>query len=345
MKSIKKIAASVSVLIGVFILLFFLFYLLGDPTDLIAGQNADIKTKEAIKKELGLHLNSIDRMMMLANDYSPISIYKKEEYAKKKISGIAIGKNELLVIKWPYLGISFHSKKPVAELVANAFPATALLALTSLFFAIFLGIPLGILAALKQSGKIDKIILTVTSIGISAPSFFLSILIAYLFGFLLHAYSGLDFIGSMYRYNAMTGFRQLDLKNLFLPAVSLGIRPLTIIVQMTRSSVLDVLQMEYIKTAKSKGLTRRKIITQHILPNAINPVITSISGWLAELLAGAFFVEYIFGWQGMGLLTIGALERLDFPVVFACILFSAFLFIIITHLTDLFYTLFDPRIK
>ena len=181
-------------------------------------------------------------------------------------------------------------------------------------------------------------------LGISAPSFFMGIVIAYIFGFVLSDYTGLHMTGSLYDTDPFLG-RQLQLQNLILPAVTLGIRPLAIITQLTRSSMLDVLNQDYIRTAYAKGLSKRKVIWKHSLRNALNPVITAVTGWFAELLAGAFFVEYIFGWKGIGKVTVDALEKLDFPVVMGSVLISSFFFIIVNMLADLLYGVVDPRVR
>jgi len=160
----------------------------------------------------------------------------------------------------------------------------------------------------------------------------------------LSDYTGLHMTGSLFDYDAFRG-KQLQLSNLVLPAITLGIRPLAIITQLTRSAMLDVLQQDYIRTAYAKGLSRGAVIFNHALRNALNPVVTAITGWFAELLAGAFFVEYIFGWKGIGKITVDALEKLDFPVVMGSVLVTALFFIIVNILADILYTIIDPRIK
>jgi peptide/nickel transport system permease protein len=182
-------------------------------------------------------------------------------------------------------------------------------------------------------------------IGISAPSFFMGIIIAYLFGFVLSDWTGLHISGSWYDVDDVTGQKRLTFQNLILPAITLGIRPLAIITQLTRSAMLDVLDQDYIRTAYAKGLSKRKVIWKHGLRNALNPVITAVTGWFAELLAGAFFVEYIFGWQGMGKVTVDALEKLDYPVVMGSVLVAAVFFILINILADILYGVVDPRVK
>jgi peptide/nickel transport system permease protein len=150
--------------------------------------------------------------------------------------------------------------------------------------------------------------------------------------------------GSLYETDPFSG-RYLELKNLILPAFTLGIRPMAIIAQLTRTSMLDVLKQDYMRTAKAKGLSSSTLIWKHALRNAMNPIITAITGWFAELLAGAFFVEYIFGWRGIGKMTVEALEKLDFPVVMGTVLLSSCFFILINVLADLLYALVDPRIR
>ncbi|HUQ97524.1 MAG TPA: ABC transporter permease, partial [Chitinophagaceae bacterium] len=145
--------------------------------------------------------------------------------------------------------------------------------------------------------------------------------------------------------DALTGEKKLSLQNLFLPAITLGIRPLAIITQLTRSSMLDILDQDFIRTAYAKGLSKQTVIWRHALRNALNPVITAVTGWFAELLAGAFFVEYIFGWRGIGKITVDALEKLDFPVVMGSVLVSAAFFILINILADILYGLIDPRVR
>ena len=158
-------------------------------------------------------------------------------------------------------------------------------------------------------------------------------------------YTGLNLTGSWFDIDETTGQRYLTLQNLILPAITLGIRPLAIITQLTRSSMLDVLNQDYIRTAYAKGLSRRTVVFKHALRNALNPVITAITGWFAELLAGAFFVEYIFGWKGIGKVTVDALDKLDYPVVMGSVLFSAAFFILINILADILYGVVDPRVR
>jgi peptide/nickel transport system permease protein len=309
------------------------------------GQTGDASTQAAIRKELYLDQPRWKQFLFYLNDVSPLSTYSNSEIRERGIRGIFIGGERKLVLKLPYLRTSYQTKKPVASILMEALPGTLLLAITAMMIAVFIGIPLGMLAALKQNTWIDSTAIFSSIIGISAPSFFMGIIIAYVFGFVLSDWTGLHITGNWYALDIETGEKRLSLQNLVLPAITLGIRPLAIITQLTRSAMLDVLDQDYIRTAYAKGLSRRAVIWKHALPNALNPVITAITGWFAELLAGAFFIEYIFGWQGIGKVTVNALEKLDFPVVMGSVLVSATIFILINILADILYGVIDPRVR
>jgi peptide/nickel transport system permease protein len=278
------------------------------------------------------------------NDVSPVSVYSKSDIEKKQLKGFFWGSSTKVGIKLPYLRRSYQSKKDVSQVLLEALPGTILLAVAAMLLATILGILLGVLAAVKQNTWMDTSSVFASVLGISAPSFFMGIVLAYLFGFVLSEYTGLHMTGSLFSMDPFTG-RQLQLRNLILPAITLGIRPLAIITQLTRSAMLDILDQDYIRTAYAKGLTQKAVIFRHALRNALNPVITAITGWFAELLAGAFFVEYIFGWKGIGKVTVDALEKLDFPVVMGSVLITATFFILVNILADLLYGIVDPRVR
>jgi len=308
------------------------------------GQRADASTRENIRKELYLDQPKWKQFILYLNDVSPVSIQTRQEIDKKHLQGIFIGGNTKFGIKIPYLRRSYQTKKDVWALLMEALPRTILLAVAAIFIATCIGIPLGMLAAVKKNTWMDTSAIFVSVLGISAPSFFMGIIIAYVFGFILSDYTGLHMTGSLFDTDPFAG-RQLQLQNLVLPAFTLGIRPLAIIAQLTRGAMLDVLNQDYIRTAYAKGLSAGTVIWKHALRNALNPVITAITGWFAELLAGAFFVEYIFGWQGIGKVTVDALVKLDFPVVMGSVLITSFFFIIINMLADVLYGLADPRVR
>ena len=167
----------------------------------------------------------------------------------------------------------------------EALPGTLILAVAAMILATIGGVSLGVLAAIKKGTWMDTSAIFTSVLGISAPSFFMAIVIAYLFGFVLSQYTGLPLTGSLFVTDAFAG-RQLQLRNLVLPAITLGIRPMAIIAQLTRGSLLDVLNQDYIRTAYAKGLSSGVVVWKHALRNALNPVITAITGWFAEMLAG-----------------------------------------------------------
>jgi ABC-type dipeptide/oligopeptide/nickel transport system permease component len=338
----KKILYGLLVLAGVVVLVFFLFQGFGDPSRLVMGQSGDSTTLANIKKELYLDQPKWKQFVYYLNDVSPICLHSKAEREKKNLKGIFIGK---LGLKVPYLRKSYQSKRDVWSILMQALPGTLMLAIAAMFIAILIGIPLGVMAAVKQNTWLDTSAVFSSIVGISAPSFFMGIIMVYLFGFVLSDWTGLHIAGSWMTIDDVTGERRLSLQNIILPAITLGIRPLAIITQLTRSSMLDVLDQDYIRTAYAKGLSRRTVIWKHGLRNALNPVITAVTGWFAELLAGAFFVEYIFGWQGIGKVTVDALEKLDYPVVMGAVLVSATFFIVINILADILYGVVDPRVR
>lgn len=342
---IKKLLQGLLVLIGVIILVFFLFQGFGDPTRLVMGQSGDASTQAAIRKELNIDQPKWKQFVFYLNDVSPLSVHTKEEIAGKNLKGVFIGGDTKFGLKLPYLRTSYQTKKPVTAVLMQALPGTLILAVAAMFLAVLIGIPLGVVAAVKQNTWLDTTAVFSSIIGISAPSFFIGIIIAYIFGFVLSDWTGLHITGNWYDLDVNTGEKKLTLQNLILPAITLGIRPLAIITQLTRSAMLDVLDQDYIRTAYAKGLSRTRVIWKHALRNALNPVITAVTGWFAELLAGAFFIEYIFGWQGIGKITVDALEKLDFPVVMGSVLISASFFILINIIADILYGVIDPRVR
>lgn len=343
----RRIRYSLLVLWGVVTLVFFLFNVLpADPARLIMGNRTDHATYENVRHEMNLVRPMWQRYLVYINDLLPISINEKTAAEQQKyhyLQLFPVSSSKCLVIKSPYLGRSYRTKREVTAVLGDTLPGTAILAITAMVFATFFGILLGVLAAVKKGTWVDTSAIAASVTGISMPSFFAGLIIVFVFGYLLHDYTGLNMTGSLWEYDPFTG-KHLVLKNLILPAFALGIRPLAIITQLTRSSLLDVLSQDYIRTAYSKGLSRVKVVFRHALPNALNPVITAVSGWLAELLAGSFFIEYIVGWKGVGRVTVDALDKFDFPLVMGSVLLTATVFIIVNLLTDLLYGWLDPRV-
>jgi peptide/nickel transport system permease protein len=342
---LKKTLYSLLVLLGVVVLVFIMFQGIGDPAKMIMGQTGDKKTMDNIRKDLYLDQPKWKQFVLYLNDLSPICIHSREDIEKKQLRGWFTGGETRFGLKVPYLRSSYQTKQEVGAMLMEALPGTLLLAFAAMLFATVIGIFLGVVAAVKKGSWMDTTAVFSSIAGISAPSFFMAIIIAYLFGVVLSDYTGLNHTGSWFDIDEVTGERYLTLKNLVLPAFTLGIRPLAVITQLTRSSMLDVLNQDYIRTAYAKGLSMRLVIFRHAIRNALNPVITAITGWFAELLAGTFFIEYIFGWKGVGKLTVDALEKLDYPVVMGSVLMSACIFIFINLLSDLLYAAVDPRVS
>ena len=341
---LRRLRYSLLVLWGVVTLVFFMFNVLpADPARLIMGQRTDVASLQNARKALRLDDPLYLRYLRYLNELSPVGLVEVEEY-KGCLHLIGVGSGSCIAIKWPSMGRSYRTQKEVGAVLMEALPGTALLALTAMLLATVTGIALGVLAAVKKGKWQDASAIAASVAGISMPSFFAGLLIAFVFGYLLHRYTGLNMTGSLYDYDPFTG-RSLALRNLILPAVALGIRPLAIITQLTRSALLDTLSQDYIRTAYAKGLTTRSVIWHHALPNALNPVLTAVSGWLAELLAGSFFIEYIFGWKGVGKVTVDALDKFDFPLVMGSVLLTAFIFIVVNLATDLLYARLDPRVR
>ena len=339
---------------GVVTVVFLLFNVLpGDPARMMLDQREDSEQLERIQKKYGFDKPLTTQYFYYLNDVSPLSIHsnnkedftflKKGKYSYKKL--FSVGEISL-VLKYPYLRESFQKNgKKVSEVILETLPNTAILALFSISIAIFLGIIFGIFSAIYKDTFFDRIIAIVSTFGMSIPSFFSAILFAWLFGFVLKEYTGLEMTGSLYVVDDFGEHIYIQWRNLVLPAIVLGIRPLAVVIQLMRNSLLEVLNLDYIRTAKAKGLTNYQVIKNHALKNSLNPVITAISGWFASMLAGAVFVEYIFNWNGLGKEIVNALNTLDLPVIMGSVLVIASLFIIINILVDIIYSWLDPRIR
>lgn len=351
---LKKLLYGVLVVFGVLTLVFFLFNILpGDPARMMLGQRADKASIEIIHRDLGLDKPLSIQYLNYLDDVLPLSIYSMDKNSsffldttkyKSYTTLLKIG-NERLVAKKPYLRRSYQSKREVNDILSEAFPNTIILALASILFAFVVGVILGSFSSLYVNTWIDRTIQVVTSMGMSLPSFFAAILIAWLFAFVLADKTGLSMFGSLYVVDEMGDGEHLCLKNLILPALTLGIRPLAVITELTKSTMTEVFSQDYIRTARAKGLSTFKIIYHHALKNALNPVITAVSGWFASLIAGAVFVEYIFDWKGVGVVIVNSLETYDFPVVMGALLIICIFLVLINILTDIIYGMLDARIR
>ena len=341
-------------MLGVISAVFFLFNVLpGDPSRMMLDQREDSEQLANIKRKYGFDKSVGAQYVHYLNDLSPMSWHSNvaEDFSHlkrfpdgyQKLFSIGAGQ---LVLKKPYLRESFrYQGKSVSALIGETFPNTAILAIAAMSIALILGISLGIVAALNEGGISDRLSTVFGTLGMSLPSFFSAILMAWLFGYILSDYTGLNMTGSLYEVDDFGEGVYIKWSNLILPALTLGIRPLAVIIQLTRSSLLEEMGQDYIRTARAKGLKGRAVIAKHALRNAMNPVITAASGWFASMLAGAVFVEYIFGWNGLGKQIVESLNQLDLPVVMGAVLLIALTFVLVTIIVDLLYAWIDPRIR
>jgi peptide/nickel transport system permease protein len=334
---IRRLFYSALILYGVITVTFLLMFVLpGDPARLMLGQRADVASVAAIRKQLGLDQPMTVQYLHFVEDMLPVDVISKSALAYKTYTYASIttfnNGEKILCVKLPYFGRSFSSNRDVLSTIFDRFPATGLLALSSIIIATVLGIIVGIISAVKPYSIFDGTSMVLALLGISLPVFVFGLLAALLFGVIL-------------KWLPISGYINNGWEYLILPAVTLGLRPLSVIARITRSSMLDVLGQDYVRTARAKGLSRGVVIFRHALRNAMNPVITTVSAWLAGLLAGAFFTEYIFNWPGIGELSIDAIQKLDFPMIEGTVLFTAIIFVIVNFLVDILYAVLDPKVK
>lgn len=351
----KNILHLFGTMFGVLCLVFFLFNVLpGDPAQMMLGQHETEEQIEQIHAKYGLNLPIHQQFIYWVNDVSPLSFHQTEEedkidyWSSDKYTGVylELSSGFGVAVKAPYLRESFQKKgQSVNALIGGKIKNTFVLAFTSISIAFVIGVLLGIYLQSTSNRVIKNLVELLSLTGMALPSFFASVLIAWFFGFYLSDYLPFSMTGSLFEVDDFGEGKYIEWKNLILPAVTLGIRPLAVISQLTKSSLEEVMNEDYIRTAKSKGLTQSQVLWKHALRNALNPVITATSGWFASLLAGAVFVEYIFAWDGIGKLLVESLENLDLPLVMGIVLFIAAIFVLINIFVDLFYKLLDPRIK
>jgi len=230
------------------------------------------------------------------------------------------------------LGRSYTSNRLVLDSILERLPATALLALSSMLIATIMGIAIGIVSAVKSYSIFDNFSMLFALIGISVPAFVLGLLSMLIFG-------------SWLQILPISGYIDQGIEYLIMPMMMLAIRPISVIARVTRSSMLDVLSSDYVRTAKAKGVSMRGVIYRHALRNALNPVVTTVSAWLAALLTGTYIIEFIFNWPGIGLMSVDAIPRSDFPTIQGTVIFSAVIFVSINFIVDVLYAWLDPRVK
>lgn len=323
----QKILHGLSVLWGTLTLVFLLFSLVPDPARQLAGQNEQESVVEAIRVKHGLD--------------QPLHI----RYARFLTGLVPIGVSES---GWGWKGVdlgrSFMTDRSVTEALADALPSTLLLACAAMALALGLGLTIGLGLSVVTGSGLDRVVLAIAALGMSAPSFVMAILVSWLFGSVWHAWTGLPMTGGLWEVDPILGPR-IAWHHLVLPALTLGVRPLSVVIQLTRNSAAEVLESSHVRTARSKGLSQWRIMTHHVMRNALNPVLTAASGWFASMLAGAVFVEYVFGWQGMGMLMFRALEQSDLPIVLGCVTVVATTFVVVNLAVDAVYGWLDPRVR
>ena len=333
-------------LFGVITVIFFLFHIMpADPAKMMLGDRDNQKQIDLINKKYHFDKPIYQQYFLYLNDLAPISFHSNSPvYSNYTI--LYQNRNMCIVLKKPYLRTSFYQKNIlVSQIIYNAFPNTIVLAFSAIFFALVLAIPLGVVSAYYKDSLLDRIISFFSILGMSLPSFLAAVLVAYIFAFKLGWLTNLNITGSLFVFDDYGLGQKLQLKNLLLPAVTLGIRPLAVVIHLTRNSLIDQLSSDYVLLAQSKGLSLYYVIIFHALKNSMTSVVTAASGWFAGMLSGAVFIEYIFGWNGLGKLLVDALMNVDFPLVMGVILVIASCFIVINILVDLIYIWLDPRVR
>jgi len=326
----KRAGRALLVLWGVATLVFFLFHAVGgDPARMMLGQVEDEQALAAVRAAYGLDQPLWVQYGRYLGGISPV----------RPVDGV-------WGLHWPDLQTSYQQRGvPVAALIGQTLPNTALLAFVSLAAAVLIGVPLGLFSALRAGTWADRLVTVLSTVGMATPSFFSAIVVAWIFAYLLHDWTGLPLNGSLRELDDYGTAVRWEWSHLVLPALTLAVRPVGVIAQMMRSSALEILSLDYVRTAYAKGLSTAQVLRRHVLRNALNPLITTISGWFASLLAGAVFVETVFGWRGAGKLMVDALEGRDFPVVMGAILALSLVFVVLQAIVDWLYRVVDPRIR
>jgi peptide/nickel transport system permease protein len=323
-----RVARGAGVLWGSLSLVFVLFLFVPDPARQLAGQNESEAAVAAIRTKYGLDRPASERYLDFLGGLSP---FRPDPTGNWRLQP-------------PDLGRSYLTDRPVTAALADALPGTLLLASLAMAGALAAGITVGLLLAAHPGSRWDTAVLGAAALGMSAPSFVVALAVAWLFGSVLHAYTGLPMTGGMVAVDPFYG-PQLAWSHAILPAFTLALRPLSVVIQLTRNAALDVLASSYIRTARSQGLSTFRLFTRHVIRNAMNPVLTAATGWFAGMLAGAVFVEFVFGWKGMGMLMFRALEQNDLPVVLGCVAVVATTFVALNAGMEGVYRALDPRIR
>lgn len=327
---IKRILMLIPVLLGVSIIVFLIMRVFSpDPAPIVLGQHATQQAVDAWRQANGL------------NDPIPMQYF---DFLKGALTGD--------------FGSSYYTKTPVMEEIMARFPATIELAVVAIIIASFFGILIGVISAVKKNSIIDNAGMVIALLGVSMPIFWLGILMIILFSGTLHWLPSGGRIDPLLNPADLTGLYLLDslltgdmpafmdaLKHLILPASALAMYSMAIITRMTRSSMLETLQHDYIRTARAKGISEVKVVYKHALRNGLIPIVTVIGLQLGSLLGGAVLTETVFSWPGIGAYTVASILKSDFPVVQGVVLLVATIFVLMNLVVDVIYAFLDPRIK
>lgn len=327
---LKRVLMVIPVMIGVSIIVFCLLRVFApDPAPIVLGQHATQESIDAWREANGLN--------------EPI-VTQYFTYVKNALHGD--------------LGYSYYTKTPVAKEIGSRFPATIELAVAAIIFASIVGITLGVIAAVKKNSIFDAAGTLFALIGVSIPIFWLGIMLIMFFSGYLHLLPSGGRINVMLEPTHITGFYMIDsmltqnweafkdaAMHIILPSLALGMYSMAIITRMTRSTMLETLGQDYIRTARAKGISETKVIGKHALRNSLIPVTTVIGLQFGALLGGALLTESVFSWPGIGKYTVDCILKSDFPVVQGIVLLVAVIFVVINLAADLMYAFLDPRIK
>lgn len=326
----KRLIVLIPVLLGMTIIVFSIIHAIpGDPADTILGEKATEQSKQALREQLGLDRPWLEQYFAYLGDL---------------LTGD--------------LGSSIRTKEPISQEIGPYLAATMELTVASMLFAIVIGVNAGIISAWRHNSWFDYICMIIALVGVSMPIFWLGLMEQWIFANELHWLPSIGRVNVREPLEAVTGFYVIDaiisgqtaqlwtvIKHLILPSVALGTIPMAVIARMTRSSMLEVMQSDYIRTAKAKGLSQFYVVYRHGLKNAFIPVLTVIGLQTGALLGGAVLTETIFAWPGVGRYIYEAISNRDYPVIQSGILIIAIIFVVINLLVDLMYALFDPRIQ
>lgn len=343
----RRLFGLIPVLFGISLLVFAIPRAIpGDPATIMLGERSTPEQRERLRENLGLNRPLFFNREAFAGGGGLGGLLDSQYFG---FVGRALRGD---------LGDSVFTRVAVADTLARRFPATLELAFVAIMFALIVGIPAGVFAALRRGTITDTFVLVIALTGVSFPVFWLAIILKYIFSVNLGWLPPSQRLDIAFSLQPITGLYTLDallrgqlpaawdaFKHLLLPALALGTIPLAIVVRMTRSAMLDVLGQDYIRTAEAKGLRRRMVVNKHALRNALIPVVTVVGLSFGSLLSGAILTETVFDWPGIGSWVYNAIASRDYPIIQGGVLFVAFVFVIVNLIVDMSYTLIDPRIQ